>query len=95
MAIVGGIVLTWWLFAVSAGQESYETFRAVATSIPGYIVLVGLSWAFFQHMLSGLRHFVLDAGAGYELDTNNRWAAILPVLGVLLTAAFWAIIWLL
>ena len=48
MAIVGGIVLTWWLFAVSAGQESYETFRAVATSIPGYIVLVGLSWGFFS-----------------------------------------------
>ncbi|WP_164117244.1 succinate dehydrogenase, cytochrome b556 subunit [Sphingorhabdus sp. Alg239-R122] len=91
MAIVGGIVLVWWLYAISAGPDAYATFVNCATSIPGYIVLVGLSWAFFQHMLSGLRHFVLDTGAGYELDTNNRWSAFLPVLGILLTGAFWAI----
>ncbi len=92
MAIVGGIVLIWWLYAISAGTEAYATFVSCATSIPGYIVLVGLSWAFFQHMASGLRHFVLDVGAGYELDTNNRWAAFLPFLGLILTGAFWAII---
>ena len=94
LAVVGGIVLVWWLYALSAGPGAYEIFTAVATTIPGYIVLVGLSWSFFQHMCSGLRHFVLDAGAGYELGTNNRWAAFLPFLGVILTAAFWAIIWL-
>ncbi len=56
------------------------------------IVLVGLSWAFFTHMMSGLRHFVLDIGAGYELDTNKTWSILSPVLGILLTAAFWAAI---
>ena len=54
--------------------------------------MVGLSWAFFQHMLSGLRHFVLDLGAGYEVDNNNRWSALLPVLSIVLTAFLWAII---
>jgi len=56
------------------------------------VVLIGLTWAFFQHLLSGLRHFVLDTGAGYELKTNNTWATILPILGVLMTAGFWAIL---
>ncbi len=56
------------------------------------LVMIGLSWAFFQHLLSGLRHFVLDVGAGYELTANNRWSAILPVLAVLLTAGFWALL---
>jgi len=58
----------------------------------GIIVLVGLSWAFFSHMMSGLRHFVLDIGAGYELDTNKTWSILAPVLGILLTIAFWAVI---
>lgn len=56
------------------------------------IVLVGISWAFFTHMMSGLRHFVLDVGAGFELNTNKIWSILSPVLGVLLTAAFWALL---
>ena len=58
----------------------------------GMVVLVGLSWAFFSHMMSGLRHFVMDIGAGYELDTNKTWSILAPLLGILLTAGFWALI---
>ena len=42
--------------------------------------------------MSGLRHFVLDIGAGYELTINKLWATLAPILGVVLTIAFWAII---
>ena len=92
LAIVGGIMLVWWLYAVSAGAGSYDFFISQATSWYGYVVLVGLSWAFFNHLLSGLRHFVLDAGAGYELKTNNRWSIFLPIFAILLTGAFWALL---
>ncbi len=92
LAIVGAMVLVWWLYAISVGADSYDFFVSQATSWYGYVVLVGLSWSFFTHLLSGLRHFVLDTGAGYELRTNNRWAAALPVLGILLTTAFWALL---
>ena len=37
----------------------------------GLVVLVGLTWAFFQHLLSGVRHLVMDTGAGFELGTNK------------------------
>lgn len=94
MALVGLAVGLWWLGALASGPEAYGLFQAVASSIPGQIVLVGLSWAFFSHLTSGLRHFVLDIGAGYELDTNKRWAAAVPVIGILLTLAFWAVIYL-
>ena len=56
------------------------------------IVLIGLSWAFFTHLCSGLRHFVLDIGAGYELDANRMWSIASPIIAILLTAAFWAAI---
>ena len=92
MAVVGLALLLWWLGALAGGQEAYATFTAVMTSPIGYIVLVGVSWAFFTHMMSGIRHFVLDIGAGFELKSNRIWSIVSPVMGVVLTAAFWAIL---
>lgn len=103
LAIVGGLLFTWWLVALAGGQESYDIFYSwvwaagaeasgvqIVANWLGRIVLVGLTWAFFQHFLSGLRHFVLDIGAGYDVETNNRWSSIIVVLGIVLTAIFWA-----
>ena len=56
------------------------------------IVMVGISWAFFNHMVSGLRHFVMDVGAGYELDSNRLWSIACPVIAIILTAGFWALL---
>lgn len=94
-ALVGLPVLLWWLGALASGPEAYEAFVSVATSIPGYVVLVGLSWAFFNHLCSGIRHFVLDTGAGYEVETNDRWSVVTTIGGIVLTAAFWAALLLL
>jgi len=92
MAMVGLAVLLWWLSALAGGAEAYADFQALATSPVGWVVLVGLSWAFFNHMTSGIRHFVLDLGAGYELTTNKTWSALSPLIGIILTAGFWALI---
>ena len=92
MALVGLFVLVWWLGALASGPAYYETFTGLMTSIPGYVVLVGLSWAFFTHLMSGLRHFVLDIGAGYELNANKFWSIASPLIAILLTAGFWALI---
>ena len=92
LALVGLGVLLWWMGAMASGPEAYETFAGIMGSPIGLIVLVGLSWAFFTHMMSGLRHFVLDVGAGYELDTNRTWSILSIGLGILLTVAFWAAI---
>jgi succinate dehydrogenase / fumarate reductase, cytochrome b subunit len=91
MALVGLGVLVWWLGALASGPAAYTTFQNVMGSTPGMIVLVGLSWAFFTHMMSGLRHFVLDIGAGYELDTNRMWSIASPIIAVVLTTGFWAL----
>ena len=91
MALVGLGVLVWWLGALASGPAAYAAFQNSMGSIPGMIVLVGLSWAFFTHMMSGLRHFVLDIGAGYELDTNRMWSIASPIIAIVLTAGFWAL----
>jgi succinate dehydrogenase / fumarate reductase cytochrome b subunit len=93
MAMVGLPVLLYWLGSLAAGEAAYAAFLEQANSWYGLVVLVGLSWAFFNHLSSGIRHFVLDMGAGYEIETNKRWS-IGTILGaVALTVAFWALVW--
>jgi succinate dehydrogenase / fumarate reductase cytochrome b subunit len=92
---VGIFVLLWWLGALASGPAAYTTFANVITSPIGWIVLVGVSWSVIAHTLTGLRHFVLDIGAGYELRANNLWATITTVGGVVLTLVFWAVFFLL
>jgi succinate dehydrogenase / fumarate reductase cytochrome b subunit len=92
LAIVGGAVLVWWLAAAASGPDAYARFTGWATHWTGIVVGVGLSWAFFQHSLLGLRHLVMDIGAGFELSKNKFWANMTLLGGVLLTAAFWAFV---
>jgi succinate dehydrogenase, cytochrome b556 subunit len=92
LSVAGLAILLWWLGALVSGPAAYETFAGVMGAWYGQIVLVGLTWAFFQHTCTGIRHFVLDIGAGYELDANARWSVLTIVISIILTAAFWAFI---
>ena len=92
LATIGAGVFVWWLVAAAGGAEGYAAFTAWATWKWFLIIWVGLTWAFFQHLLSGLRHFVMDSGAGFELKTNKFWAVMTLVWAILLTAAVWAYI---
>lgn len=93
LATVGTLLLVWWLAAIAGGPASYTGFLHFFTElwggVFGYLFGIGLSWAFFQHMASGVRHLVLDTGAGYELKANKRGAWATYAFSVLATAAFW------
>ncbi|HEX8483566.1 MAG TPA: succinate dehydrogenase, cytochrome b556 subunit [Allosphingosinicella sp.] len=89
LATVGAAALVWWLVAAASGEEAYESFTDWATSWIGIVIGVGLTWAFFQHTLSGLRHLVMDIGAGFEIERNKFWATLTLAGSILLTAALW------
>ena len=95
MAIGGTILLVWWLVALASGVDAYAAFidlftlKSGALNIAGWIVGVGLSLVFFQHMASGVRHLFLDEGANFELGSNKRSAIATFVFAVIATAAFW------
>lgn len=89
LALIGGFVFVWWLLAAASGPGAYAVFIDWATWKWALIVPIGLTWAFLQHLFSGLRHFVMDVGAGYELKTNRLWAIMTMVGSVALTIALW------
>lgn len=92
LTVVGLGALTWWLVAIAGGEVAYDRFAKVAGHPAGLVVLAGLTWAFWQHLFSGLRHLVLDTGAGYELRTNRFWAVMTLAGSLLATAITWYIL---
>ena len=90
LSFAGLAILTWWLMALSGGAAPYATFEKAAHHPLGIIVLVGLTWSFFQHLLSGIRHLVMDTGAAFELGINKSFAILTIVGSLILTALVWA-----
>ena len=87
LATAGMVTLLWWLSAIGGGEESYAIFQEyvvkagegattfqTASNWFFRLVALAVTFSFFQHLFSGLRHFVLDMGAGYELKSNRTWA---------------------
>ena len=95
LAIGGTVLLVWWLAATASGPAAYTafvdlfTYKSGALNIAGWIVGVGLTYVFFQHMASGVRHLFLDQGANFELRGNKLTAILAFVFPVVATAAFW------
>jgi succinate dehydrogenase / fumarate reductase, cytochrome b subunit len=105
LATVGTVVFVWWLAALAGGPDSYAVFhnwivqRADSTAvIPGIanglamVAAIGLTWSFFQHLATGVRHFILDIGAGYELKVNRLGALATIAFSVTATALTWTYI---
>ncbi len=103
LAIGGGIIFAAWLACAAAGPKEYAAFYAWVVdgqsggqhlvNILAMVIGIGLTWAAFQHMCSGVRHFVLDTGAGYELRANRAGAWATIVVSAVATLLFWALIW--
>ena len=89
LSFAGLGLLTWWLYALASGGDSYASFTKAATHPLGLVVLVGLTWSFFQHLLSGIRHLIMDSGQGFELGVNKTLAILTIVGSLLLTALLW------
>lgn len=98
LATAGMVTLLWWLYAISAGAEAYATFQASMISAgdnsSGWqmacnwffrLLAIAVTWSFFQHFFSGIRHLMMDMGAGYELTTNRTWSMLVFVASLTAT----------
>ena len=54
-------------------------------------MLFGFTWALFQHLLGGIRHFVWDMGYGMEHPEREYLALGSAVGGITLAALVWII----
>lgn len=107
LATVGVAIFVWWLTALAMGPEAYAVFQNWVVQrtddkamLPGLanglavVVGIGLTLALFIHMGNGIRHFVMDMGAGFELKANRTGALAVFAFGLVATALLWAYIFL-
>lgn len=90
---LGLFMVTWGLIALADGRESFEYFMDFSKSIVGQIMLIGWTGAFFYHMCTGIRHFILDAGFLYEKNIAAKSGFVVIGMAVVMTFATWAYIY--
>ena len=75
----GALLLMGWAVALASGPVVYDGYVDLLGSIPGKIVLFGLTLSAFYHLFAGLRHLAWDSGAGFTpaVASRSAWAAIL------------------
>ena len=83
-----------WLFSASlSSPETFETFRAVVSSLPAKVVLAGLIWAYCHHFCAGIRFLLLDLNKGVEIHRARASSYVCIVLGILTALVFAWRIW--
>lgn len=84
---VGLLLFVYWLVSAAKGPEAYASAQAVFAHPLTIVALVGFSFAFFYHLLNGVRHLVWDAGHGFE-KSKARASGWLVVFGAIVLTAF-------
>lgn len=87
----GMLLLAYLLISVANGPDSYATAASIADSLPGRLILFGFSWAFFHHLLGGIRHIIWDLGYGFSHPQREWLAQATLIGGILLTLASWGL----
>ena len=92
VALYGGaLILAGWAAALAAGPGAFGAYKALLGSIPGKIVLFGLTVSIFYHLANGIRHLAFDMGKGFEPRTADMTGAAAMAFGVTAAVAVWVI----
>jgi succinate dehydrogenase / fumarate reductase, cytochrome b subunit len=91
-ALYGGTALVViWLVALASGPAAYSWVAGFFGSWLGRLVLFAYTWVLLHHMLGGIRHFVWDAGVGFERDQRRNMARLTLIGSAVLTPVVWAV----
>jgi succinate dehydrogenase / fumarate reductase cytochrome b subunit len=90
---VGLLALCYWLVSLAADQASYARAMGFFASVSGLLMLAGFSFAFFYHLLNGVRHLFWDIGRGYERAQRNGSGWFVVAGSVALSVALWLALW--
>ncbi|MEE8463686.1 MAG: succinate dehydrogenase, cytochrome b556 subunit [Gammaproteobacteria bacterium] len=86
---VSAVGLVYWLVLLADGPQALESLEILAT-VPGQIVLAGVTLAFFYHLNNGIRHLFWDMGMGFEIGRTYLTGWLVLAATLLMWIAFWA-----
>jgi len=85
----GMLLLTWWLAGAASGPDTFATVNGFIGSWLGRLILLGFTFAFFYHLLNGIRHLGWDMLWGLDVPTMTKtgWMVVYGSAG--LTVLSW------
>ncbi len=91
-ALYGGTALVAiWLVALASGPAAYAWVAGFFGSLFGRLILFAYTWILLHHMLGGIRHFVWDAGIGFDRNQRLGLARGTLIGSTVLTVVVWAV----
>jgi succinate dehydrogenase / fumarate reductase cytochrome b subunit len=85
----GALLLGYWLTSAAYGPETFAVAQGFLASWFGRLILFGMTFALFYHLLNGIRHLAWDAGWGFEMDTLKLTGWLVIAATVVLTLITW------
>ena len=89
--VMGLIIICLWIGLLFFGESRYELINIFFQSYFGKVFIMGFAWSYSFHLLSGIRHLILDLGYGYEIKITNISGIIVIVGSLALTVLMWLI----
>jgi succinate dehydrogenase / fumarate reductase, cytochrome b subunit len=91
--LIGIPLLLWVVQRALASPDGWAAMRATLGTPLAKLVLIVLAWAYFHHLIAGIRHLIMDLHIGMTLKPARQSAAITLVLAVVLTLAVAIRLW--
>jgi succinate dehydrogenase / fumarate reductase cytochrome b subunit len=88
---VGALIVAAWAIALARGADEYAEFKSLLGSLPGKVVMLGLTLCVFYHLANGVRHLVWDTGHGLDVKSANASAVVVFAFAAAATLAIWGI----
>lgn len=88
---VGALLAAGWAVALASGPVAYGQYMGLLGSIPGKVVMFGLTVSIFFHLANGIRHLVWDSGKGFDLKLADATATAAIVFSIVATILIWVI----
>ena len=72
------VVLSSWLFSIALGEAAYSPFAALWDSWISTLLMAGVVFCLYYHLLNGVRHLAWDWGIGFSLTQvySTGWAVV-------------------
>lgn len=91
--LAGILVLLWMLDQSLSSQQSFDSLKDILTSPVAKLVLWGVLSALAYHFAMGVRHLIMDLGAGETLEGGKLGAKVALVFAVLLIVLAGVWVW--
>jgi succinate dehydrogenase / fumarate reductase, cytochrome b subunit len=86
---LGGLLLALYLLALALGPGTFGAFSWIVNGFVGHVIVLGFSWALFNHLLGGVRHALWDRGLYMDPKGRELLAQGTLAGGIILTLLTW------